>query len=119
MRISSLIYRHPSSGIIYFRKVIPERYRQFFNGRVEFKRSLRTHDKSVALPSAMKLYSDLQEQFNSLENKVVDMVKPSHVVEKSLLQTRTVQRLKLTILSLKRNTKKSCWVVVLPLESLL
>lgn len=73
IRAFSFLQRHPKSGIIYFRKTIPQRYRQAFNGKLEFKRSLRTCDKKVAAPLAMTLYGELQSKFNEIDGMVADM----------------------------------------------
>ena len=67
IRAFSFLQRHPKSGILYFRKRIPQRYRFAFDGKQEIKRSLRTCDKKVAAPRAMILYVELQNIFNELD----------------------------------------------------
>ncbi len=67
IRAFSFLQRHPKSGILYFRKRIPERYRLAFNGRNEIKKSLRTCDKKIAMPRAMVLYAELQNTFNVID----------------------------------------------------
>ncbi len=67
IRAISFLQRDPKTGILYFRRRIPERHRQAFHGRSEYKRSLRTCEKAVAAPRAMMLYAELQEQFNELD----------------------------------------------------
>lgn len=65
----SYVYRHPQSGQLYFRYTIPEKYRPAF-GKREVKRSLRTTEKSIALPLAMRLYCDLQAKIQEAENSM-------------------------------------------------
>lgn len=67
IRVFSCLQRHSQSGILYFRRSIPKRLRPYFNGRCEYKRSLKTHNKNVAIPLAMGLYSQVQIKFNELE----------------------------------------------------
>lgn len=64
------LYRRTESGQLYFRYVIPERYRLAF-GKCEVKRSLRTTNKIVALPMAMQLYCQLQDQIQRIEGTVM------------------------------------------------
>ena len=66
IRVFSCLQRNPQSGILYFRRSIPPRFRQWFNGKYEYKRSLKTRDKNVALPLAMGFYSQLQAKFNEI-----------------------------------------------------
>ena len=63
----SFLRRDPSSGILSFRLRIPEHLQSIF-GKTEIKRSLRTADKRLAMPVAMRLYFELQDYFKRLEN---------------------------------------------------
>ena len=72
IRAISFLQRQPDSGVLYFRRRIPERYRRAFGGRSEVKRSLRTCDKKIAAPRAMALYAELQTIFNELD-KVIEV----------------------------------------------
>nr|WP_321466392.1 site-specific integrase [uncultured Desulfobulbus sp.] len=66
IRVFSCLQRHPSSGILYFRRSVPARLRPVF-GRTEIKRSLNTCDKKVALPLAMRLNVEVDKLFLNLE----------------------------------------------------
>jgi len=66
IRVFSFLQRNPSSGILYFRYAIPERFRQHL-GKTEIRRSLGTADKRLAIPVAMRLYSEMQDLFKKLE----------------------------------------------------
>lgn len=65
-RVFSFVFRHPQSGILYFRCAIPTRLQPTLKRR-EIRRSLRTTNKTVAIPSAMRLYASLQEQFQQID----------------------------------------------------
>lgn len=66
IRVSSFLQRRPSSGLLYFRLSIPPRYRAAL-GKTEVKRSLGVYDKRLALPVALRLYSELQQLFAKLD----------------------------------------------------
>lgn len=66
MRAFPFLFRHPASGLLYFRLSVPERYRAAI-GRVEFKRSLKTYDKRAAVPVAMRLYAEVMQLFSELD----------------------------------------------------
>lgn len=66
IRVFSCLQRHPSSGVLYFRRSVPVRLRPVL-GRAEIKRSLGTCDKKVALPVAMRLNMEVDELFSRLE----------------------------------------------------
>ncbi len=70
IRTSFFLQRHPQSGTIYFRRAIPKRHRQSFNGKAEIKKSLQTYDKNIATIRATMLNARLESKFNQLE---VDM----------------------------------------------
>jgi hypothetical protein len=53
IRVFSFLQRNPDSGILYFHYAIPKRFQQII-GKKEIKISLRTTDKYVAYPLAMK-----------------------------------------------------------------
>lgn len=67
IRVFSFLQRHPQSGILYFRRAIPERHRSAFGGRREIKCSLRTYDKGIAVERAMGLYARLESRLNELD----------------------------------------------------
>jgi integrase len=66
IRVFSFLKRDSSSGLLHFRYVVPERYRLIF-GRREIKRSLKTADKRIAFPLAMRYYSEIQAQIQKIE----------------------------------------------------
>lgn len=67
IRTSFFLQRHPKSGIIYFRRAIPKRFRSAFSGKAEVKRSLQTDSKTIALEQAIRVNSSLEKQFIQIE----------------------------------------------------
>ena len=74
IRAISFLQRQSKSGVLYFRRRIPERYRHAFNGKSEIKLSLKTCEKAIAAPRAMLLYAEVQSCFNKID-EVACMVK--------------------------------------------
>lgn len=66
IRVFSFCFRHPRSGQLFFRMAVPRKLQPLV-GRREIKKSLRTADKAVAVPAAMKQYANYQEEFRRLE----------------------------------------------------
>lgn len=62
----SFTFRNLRTGNLYFRVAVPKHLRPIF-GRSEIKKSLRTADKSIAIPLAMRLYADCQQYFRQHE----------------------------------------------------
>ena len=82
IRAFSFLQRDPQSGILSFRLRVPG-YLQKQIGRTEIKRSLRTADKRLAIPVAMRLYVEVQELFHQIENGE-PMQKPKRQKEQDL-----------------------------------
>ena len=57
MRAFLFLFRHPASGLLYFRLSVPPQYRAAL-GKTELKRSLRTYDKRIAVTIAARLWPD-------------------------------------------------------------
>ena len=76
IRVFSFLQRNPNSGILYFRYVVPERFRSAF-GRSEIKFSLRTTDKHVAFPLAMQYHAEVQEKIRCAEGATMRKRKKS------------------------------------------
>ena len=66
MRAFPFLFRHPASGLLYFRLSVPPQYRAAL-GKTELKRSLRTYDKRIAVTIAARLYLEAQQLFSELD----------------------------------------------------
>jgi integrase len=69
-------WRHPKTGVFYFRKVIPERYREFAGMR-EFKRSLKTSDAR----EARKRHSAIAGEYDALIERLEAPATPTAEAE--------------------------------------
>ena len=54
--------RHPRTGMLWIRKVIPEKLRLYFGGKRELIKSLETKDQGKAAPLFHAVMADLEDR---------------------------------------------------------
>jgi hypothetical protein len=61
-------WRHPKTGIYWFRKAVPADLRSIL-GKREVKVSLRTHNPNIAQQEHIKIAAEVAEQWSSLRGQ--------------------------------------------------